>query len=408
MRLYLTTLMICGTLTVHAASEAVSSAFIFDASYHSLGGTSVWEMAVEAIGLSDLFTTRTVDDIIDTDRDGLPDVWELFRGLDPYLADADADPDHDGFTNRMEYNAGTDPNLPDVFANSIVASRAFTADLRAEYVDTGAPVTPTEVWFLSDRFLADTIGISPDTDGDGMRDDWEIAHGLNPLFKDGDLDPDGDGRTNLEEYNAGTHPNTADLWNLSLLASATFLTDTHIPYTPVSLPLVEETYVIFFEGKAFVCDTGGLYYDWDGDGIPNWWEARYANSKTGLSASDDPDNDGYSNGMEYLAYTDPTDARSVFAISQIRLVVEPPSTSIQALKLNPAFQEQQSEPAVSDLLLTWLSAANRQYSVYTSTDLVNWDPDPILTIDGTGELITVEIPQSQSSQFFRIKVDFIQ
>ncbi|MEJ1156733.1 hypothetical protein [Prosthecomicrobium sp. N25] len=39
-----------------------------------------------------------------------------------------------------------------------------------------------------------------DTDHDGMPDDWETAHGLNPSVADGNLDADRDGYTNLEEY----------------------------------------------------------------------------------------------------------------------------------------------------------------------------------------------------------------
>jgi hypothetical protein len=39
-----------------------------------------------------------------------------------------------------------------------------------------------------------------DSDGDGMPDDWETAHGLDPATPDGALDPDGDGYTNLEDW----------------------------------------------------------------------------------------------------------------------------------------------------------------------------------------------------------------
>ena len=46
----------------------------------------------------------------------------------------------------------------------------------------------------------------PDDDNDGMPDDWEIAHFLDPLVNDADDDPDEDGYTNLEEYLADTDP----------------------------------------------------------------------------------------------------------------------------------------------------------------------------------------------------------
>jgi pectate lyase len=47
-----------------------------------------------------------------------------------------------------------------------------------------------------------------DSDHDGMPDEWEKAHGLNPNdAADAQADPDKDGYTNLEEYLNGTDPN---------------------------------------------------------------------------------------------------------------------------------------------------------------------------------------------------------
>ena len=51
---------------------------------------------------------------------------------------------------------------------------------------------------------------SGDSDGDGMPDVWENAHGLNANAPaDANLDSDGDGMTNLQEYLAGTDPQNA-------------------------------------------------------------------------------------------------------------------------------------------------------------------------------------------------------
>ncbi len=50
---------------------------------------------------------------VDTDNDGMTDVWEVQYKLNPADAtDADADADNDGFTNLEEYQAKTDPADP--------------------------------------------------------------------------------------------------------------------------------------------------------------------------------------------------------------------------------------------------------------------------------------------------------
>ena len=51
------------------------------------------------------------------------------------------------------------------------------------------------------------MGVAPiDSDGDGLPDDWEMAH-FGSLAHAGNGDADGDGLSNVNEYRAGTDPN---------------------------------------------------------------------------------------------------------------------------------------------------------------------------------------------------------
>ncbi|CAN2041068.1 hypothetical protein GMMP15_260026 [Candidatus Magnetomoraceae bacterium gMMP-15] len=72
------------------------------------------------------------------------------------------------------------------------------------YCHDAFPDNPNE-WQDTDL---DGIGDNEDTDddNDGMPDEWEKQYGLNPLVKDSGDDFDGDGHTNLYEYQAGTDP----------------------------------------------------------------------------------------------------------------------------------------------------------------------------------------------------------
>ncbi len=64
--------------------------------------------------------------------------------------------------------------------------------------------------------LSSSVPIAVDTDHDGLPDSWELQYGLNPNIAAGNNgangDPDGDGFTNLQEFQRGSNPTRARVW----------------------------------------------------------------------------------------------------------------------------------------------------------------------------------------------------
>ena len=86
--------------------------------------------------------------------------------------------------------------------------------------------------------------------------------------------------------------------------------------------------------------------DYDGDGLPNAWEAQYFSGPTNAQASDDPDTDGQDNAQEFIAGMDPTNSLSVFKITNCA-------------------------PMGSDFVIEWPTVSGRVYSTYWSTNLTH-------------------------------------
>jgi len=96
--------------------------------------------------------------------------------------------------------------------------------------------------------------------------------------------------------------------------------------------------------------------DVDGNGLPDGWEILHF-GHIGVDPNADPDHDGATNLMEYLAGTDPNSAASVF--------------------------RPQGSYSAGIFHMPVLTATGRNYQIWVSRDMKSWTLQTTLTGDGT-------------------------
>jgi hypothetical protein len=154
-----------------------------------------------------------------------------------------------------------------------------------------------------------------DEDGDGLPDSWEQNYFGN-LDQGPSEDYDGDGYSNLEEYQAGSDPTKSqtiptdidgdglpDIWEQNHFGNLN--QGAGDDYDGDDFSNLEE-----YQAGSNPVDPKITPEDMDGDGLPDSWEQDYFGNLD-QGPDDDYDGDDFTNYEEYIAGTDPTIAPSV-------------------------------------------------------------------------------------------------
>ncbi|MCF2857254.1 thrombospondin type 3 repeat-containing protein [Pseudoalteromonas sp. SMS1] len=118
-----------------------------------------------------------IDEVKDTDSDGIPDWYELENGLNIHVNDAALDLDKDGLSNFEEYTLGTNSNSTDTDGDGLSDYQEVKV---AGVSATSADSDNDGLSDYEELSVYKTDALSADTDGDGFSDSEEIKQGFDP------------------------------------------------------------------------------------------------------------------------------------------------------------------------------------------------------------------------------------
>lgn len=232
--------------------------------------------------LSEFYANEAPTDFQDP-NDTLKDSWELFWWVHLGVANQGGDPDMDGFVNGVEMTNLTNPLVMESTADTdgddlydvweIHYFGSITAQGKNGNADLPIPDGRTNY----DEFLAGThpAQTDPDFDGDhdGLFDVWEFQYFTSTGIEGGLDNNDGDSANNLAEQAADTSPLVAD--NFGIDNDGDGFDDT-------------------LEMQWFQDLDETLYIDSDGDGLTNYEEIHVYHTNP---ADSDTNDDGMPDGL---------------------------------------------------------------------------------------------------------------
>ncbi|SFU00524.1 GlyGly-CTERM domain-containing protein [Pseudoalteromonas sp. DSM 26666] len=297
----------------------------------------------------DNFAMLPVGDQTDTDNDQMPDYWELLNGLNRFDAsDALSDKDADSLSALDEYNLGTNPNSSDTdsdelsdgyevingllpldpsdasldsdadgytniqefygqsLANDATSTVQSFSQLNESFEEGLLPAMFTELaehstqWQLNTNWSTDgTSSLSLNASPAGSISGFAIAG----LFEAGfiNLDYFSNSNSSFQISVNGTQYNIKHYRSRLLIPVNDGFNIVKVKYeSPYLADMPFSVDNISWTAELDVVS------DFDGDGIPDYWEAQNGlNALDSYDASNDPDYDGLSNLNEYQMSSNP-------------------------------------------------------------------------------------------------------
>ncbi|MFN6016381.1 MAG: thrombospondin type 3 repeat-containing protein, partial [Verrucomicrobiota bacterium] len=117
------------------------------------------------------------------------------------------------------------------------------------------------------------------------------------------------------------------------------------------------------------------------DGLPNTWWNQYFGTTSGMSASADPDADGFTNAQEYALGTNPANANSAFRITNLTR-------------------------STNSVTISWSSVSGKSYKIQNSSSLNDnsWQDvaDSQITATSNSSNQNVSSNSSATRNFYRV------